>query len=95
LNRKARLTLKRVWGNAGDTLTAKACVLDYFIVIGNKSSCLSMVDYWITKINRFLRKGWRKGVRQVKDRPVNIKIGGKLGMMNSASLPKETCCVMR
>ena len=46
-----------VWGNAPDTLSARLRVLNYFNVVVNKSSRLSVVDYQITKINGFFRKG--------------------------------------
>jgi hypothetical protein len=56
LDKKAKLTLIRVWGTAGDTLTARTCVLSYFSVVTNKFSHLSVVNYLITKIKGFLRE---------------------------------------
>jgi hypothetical protein len=40
-------------------LVQRLCVLNYFNVVVNKSSHLSMVDYQITKINGFFKRGWR------------------------------------
>jgi hypothetical protein len=62
--------LRGVRGNAPDTLSARRCVLNYFYVVVNKSSRLSVVDYQITKINGFLKKGWRKGARRARGKPV-------------------------
>jgi hypothetical protein len=49
-------TLKRVRGNAGNILAARACTLNYFIVVVNKFSCLSMMNYQLIKIDGFLKE---------------------------------------
>jgi hypothetical protein len=54
-------TLKRVRGNAGDVLAARTCTLNYFYVVVNELSRLSVVSYRITKIDGFLKEGWRNG----------------------------------
>ena len=43
----------------GNVLVARTYILDYFSVVVNKSSRLSVVDYQITKIDGFFR-----GVRE-------------------------------
>jgi hypothetical protein len=62
--------LRGVWGNALDTLSARLCVFNYFYVVVNKSSRLSVVDYQITKIDRFFKRGGGVGARQAQGRPV-------------------------
>jgi hypothetical protein len=47
-------------------LVARTCVLIYFNVVENKSSRLGMVDYQITKINGFFKRGREIGARQAQ-----------------------------
>jgi hypothetical protein len=54
-------TLIRVRGNAGNTLVARTYALNYFNVVVNKFSHLSMVNYQITEIDGFLQRGGREG----------------------------------
>jgi hypothetical protein len=52
-------TCIRVRGNTGNVCSARDCTLNYFYVVVNKFSHLSVVNYRITKINGFQEEGWR------------------------------------
>jgi hypothetical protein len=41
-----------------------------FYVVANKSSCLSVVNYRITKIYRFLKRGWKERGEASQSKPV-------------------------
>jgi hypothetical protein len=63
--------LRGVRGNAPDTLSARLCVLNYFYVVVNKSSHLSVVDYQITKIDGFFKgveEGGEASTRQASEK---------------------------
>jgi hypothetical protein len=54
-------TLRRVRGNTGNILVARTCTLNYFYVVVNKSSRLGVMNYRITKIDGFFKRGVRIG----------------------------------